>query len=214
MQPRQSLCRKQYYSPSTTSPFHIVRISRFRCNLARSIPQTRFSSESQGAPDEYRAQYYGSVIRHDGRFKMWYVAADQEAIDALDTRPFYGWRPAYAESRDGIRWEKPRLGLVDYRGNRNNNLVLIDPPTLMGLNVMVLYEPDDPDESRRFKMMLVRTYIGDKAATSVPLYSTDGLRWRLAVPGKPVDYAFPSNDLPLPAEHFEQGGLDGRACIT
>src|SRR5579862_1452892 len=37
----------------------------------------------KGSPDEYRAQYLGSVIRQGGKFKMWYIAADAEAIAAL-----------------------------------------------------------------------------------------------------------------------------------
>lgn len=164
---------------------------------------------TKGQPDEYRAQFYGSVIRHGGKFKMWYVAADMEALDALTTRSFYGWRPAYAESEDGIHWTKPNLGLVDYRGSRKNNLVLIDPPEVMGLHLVVLHEPEEPDPSRHFKMMLtVRTYFsGEKASTSVPLFSADGLRWHLAIDARPENYAIPSQKLTLPLEAFEQSGL-------
>ena len=82
-----------------------------------------------GSPDEWSVQFYGSIIRHEGMFKLWYVAADEEASQCSSKRRgFHGWRPAYAESQDGINWTKPNLGLVTYRGNRNNNLLLIDPP--------------------------------------------------------------------------------------
>ena len=30
----------------------------------------------------------------------------------------------YATSRDGIEWEKPMLGLRDYKGSKQNNLML------------------------------------------------------------------------------------------
>src|SRR5437868_3526127 len=131
-----------------------------------------------GTPDDYRAQYLGSVIRDDGKFKMWYIAADAEAIKALGRggSSVKGWRIAYAESADGIHWTKPNLGLVDYQGNRNNNLVSVSPPQVTGWHVIVIREPDDPDASKRFKMMLMTRWAN--TSTSIPLYSGDGLHWR------------------------------------
>ena len=163
----------------------------------------------KGTPDEYRVQFYGSILHHDNKFKMWYVAADDEAIKSLWTRPFYGWRPAYAESLDGIHWTRPNLGLVEYNGNKNNNLLLVEPPEAVGLHLMVLHEPEDPDPSRQFKMMLtIRTFIGGKeASTSVPLFSADGLRWKVGVKGRPKNYAWPVENCVLPKQHFEQAGL-------
>jgi hypothetical protein len=158
-----------------------------------------------GRPDEFRAQFYGSIIRHEGKYKMWYIAGDQDAIRELRKRSFLGWRPAYAESDDGIHWRKPNLGLVDYGGNRNNNLLRLDPPELMGMHLVVLHEPEDPDPVRRFKMLLLtRSARGD---TSVPLYSADGLRWQAAIELNMTSNVFPSEGFVLPHEFFEQAGL-------
>jgi hypothetical protein len=33
----------------------------------------------------------------------------------------------YAESEDGVDWVKPNLGLVEYHGGRENNLLLMEP---------------------------------------------------------------------------------------
>jgi hypothetical protein len=160
-----------------------------------------------GTPDDYRAQYLGSVVRDDGKFKMWYVAADAEAIKALGRggSSVKGWRIAYAESADGIHWTKPNLGLVDYHGNRNNNLVSVSPPEVMGWHIIVIHEPDDPDASKRFKAMLMTRWAN--SSTSIPLYSGDGLHWRMAVPAKLNDYVVPAEGMVLPKEFFEQGGL-------
>jgi hypothetical protein len=81
---------------------------------------------AQGEPDSYRVQFYGSVIRHQGKFKLWYVAGGEEALEALGRHSLRGWYPAYAESDDGIHWTKPKLGLVEYRGRRDNNLLLLE----------------------------------------------------------------------------------------
>jgi hypothetical protein len=66
-----------------------------------------------------RAQAWGSVIvEPDGLLRMWYFAFNTERrLDELDRGGY-----AYAESRDGIRWDKPSLGVVEFRGNKNNNL--------------------------------------------------------------------------------------------
>jgi hypothetical protein len=66
-----------------------------------------------------RAQAWGSVIAEpDGRLRMWYFAFNTERrSDELDRGGY-----AYAESRDGIHWEKPPLGVVEFRGSKANNL--------------------------------------------------------------------------------------------
>ena len=48
------------------------------------------------------------VILHDGTYRMYYHASG---------------RMCYAESQDGIRWRKTSLGLIEFEGSRENNLV-------------------------------------------------------------------------------------------
>lgn len=86
------------------------------------------------APDSIRTQQ-PAVVRVGDRWQMWYSAHDDSRVH----------RVAYAESDDGIHWRKPKLGLVEYKGSRENNLVDAEP----GLNtVAVLYDPDAPPERR------------------------------------------------------------------
>lgn len=189
----------------------------FRRNLRLEMHQPRKHPENpvlphgeEGDPDEYRAQFYGTVIREGEKFRMWYIAAGQEAMDNLSTSPYRGWRAAYAESTDGIHWVKPNLGLVEYRGSRQNNLVLIEPSDVTGLHLVILHEPEARDRSRRFKMIHQIRWADAPAlgwTTSVPLFSEDGFRWRLRTRGEPDDYAISTDNMPLPPEHFEQSGL-------
>jgi len=86
-------------------------------------------------------------------FKLWYkcVLADREVIAQMD-RPStvhdVGWYLLYATSKDGIRWEKPELGLHKFAGSAANNIVARDCP-----NVGVFKDPHDADASRRYKMV-------------------------------------------------------------
>ena len=202
--------------PVTLFAFDDVSIP-FRQNLRLSMHQPRKHPSNPvlprgeaGQPDECRAQFYGTVIRDGGRFRMWYIAGDREGVESISTRAYYGWRAAYAESEDGVHWTKPKLGLVEYHGSRENNLVLIDPPDVTGLHLVLLHEPDDPDPSRRFKMIHQIRWAQAPAfgwTTSVPLFSADGFRWKLHTRGAPEDYAISTDCMPLPPEHTEQSGL-------
>ena len=77
---------------------------------------------------------YGTVLRIDGAFRMWYVG----------TRNSSKPRACYAESSDGIHWERPELGICEYDGSKKNNII-IQPEYPEGFidDIAVIYEPDD-----------------------------------------------------------------------
>lgn len=57
----------------------------------------------------------------------------------------------YAQSKDGVTWEKPYLGLVEFDGSTENNLIFRN---VQGTSV--IHDPKDPDPSRRFKLITLR----------------------------------------------------------
>jgi hypothetical protein len=71
----------------------------------------------------------------------------------------------YAVSRDGIRWEKPSLGLVEFRGSKENNIVWRGPH-----GAGIFKDFHDPDPKRRYKMF----FKGRKISVA---FSHDGLHW-------------------------------------
>lgn len=72
---------------------------------------------------------------------------------------------AYAESKDGIHWERPELGLREFRGSKKNNLV----PGLSGVSVPAV-NPLGPDDERFMCIMEHQRKLW--IATS-----PDGVRW-------------------------------------
>ena len=95
-----------------------------------------------------------------------------------------------AKSKDGYHWEKPVLGIVEYGGSKNNNLVdIVDGGHVQA--AVVFYEPEDPDPKRRFKICFESDVYKRKALAVA--FSEDGLRWD-ASPRNPV------------GPHFEQAG--------
>lgn len=119
-----------------------------------------------GDPDALRAGGV-AVLQEEDRWRMWYQAWDES-----------GSRVAYAESSDGIHWTKPNLGLVEFRGDRNNNLVDIEP----GVDVRsILYDETAP-EHRRYVMLAVDRSWWKGWKTDVPSMtrietSPDGFHW-------------------------------------
>src|SRR5690606_1597483 len=112
----------------------------------------------KGALDDWMVQFYGSVVKVDGKYRLWYIASDSARFQTVkQSTGFSAFRPAYAESEDGINWTKPSLGLVDYNGSRDNNLVKILPDeTAAGgaIHLLVFHEPEDPNANEQYKMFL------------------------------------------------------------
>ncbi|GED83271.1 hypothetical protein [Streptomyces sp. 6-11-2] len=71
----------------------------------------------------------------------------------------------YAESADGIHWTKPDLGLVDFNGSTANNILL---KGVQGTSV--LYDPEDPDPSRRYKLITLASKLS-------VAFSADGIHF-------------------------------------
>jgi hypothetical protein len=169
-----------------------------------------------GSPDAMGVQFYGSIIQEGGRYRLWYVAYDDDNENKVAAAR---WRPAYAESTDGLHWTKPNLGLVEYHGNKNNNLIQLDPAPLGFVNLKVLADPDDPDPAHRYKISShVYFHRARRLGTLAAWFSADGLTWKLINSGRPVKAELLEKDLLLPAVHFEPcGGLyrwDGMFYIS
>ena len=118
-----------------------------------------------GAPDSEHVAYYGAVIRLGDELWMWYLAQGDDET--------WFQRVCLATSRDGYNWQKPNLGLVEYKGNRDNNLVDMGDVGHIAACV-VFHDPLDPDASRRFKMAFEDQRYGNRFAVA---FSADGLRW-------------------------------------
>jgi hypothetical protein len=69
---------------------------------------------------------YETVFRDGPIIRMYYIAADLTNADGtkLASRPIFA---CYAESRDGVHWAKPDLGLVEYGGSKHNNIMWSGP---------------------------------------------------------------------------------------
>jgi len=119
---------------------------------------------------------YGTVHRREnGALQMWYLSW---ARMGQQTRTFI----CYAESKDGFRWTKPDLGLVDFEGSKKNNIVIEFPKGALDGST-VIFDPDDPDPKRRYKMLFYAE--GKDKYADIPnglfaAFSPDGINFNFA----------------------------------
>ena len=78
----------------------------------------------------------------------------------------------YAVSGDGVHWRKPALGLIDFDGSRDNNIVM--RRSTHGLHAGgVLHDAREPDPARRYKFL----HRNAEARRMATCFSADGIRW-------------------------------------
>ncbi len=121
-----------------------------------------------------------SVIYENNIFRAWYEAVDQNyENDAQSTML------CYAESRDGVCWEKPCLGLFEYGGNRDNNIVFSGAMTSgQGFSGSCVFLDPQADPRARYRL----SFTGFSFNKSVHensmgfAYSADGIHWTSGIP--------------------------------
>lgn len=118
-----------------------------------------------------------SVLQDQGKFRMWYDCYDREGWPTADDISF-----CYAESEDGINWTRPNLGLFEYKGSKNNNILFRQIGTAQSRSRVhgscVFIDPDAPPESR-YKCVSQGLFqgIGDRPHYVAGMSSADGLHW-------------------------------------
>src|ERR1051326_7717910 len=76
---------------------------------------------------------FGSVFRLQNEWRMYYQTYN---------RP----QPSYfcmATSHDGLQWQRPNLGVVEYRGSKANNILWAPAPGQGHDGPTVCHDPDD-----------------------------------------------------------------------
>jgi hypothetical protein len=114
--------------------------------------------------DIYRMYYRGSQINLGGK-------GSQDNLDIGDYSIPYNVT-CYAESKDGIRWMRPVLGMVDFQGLKKNNIILSGEIC----HAFVPFKDANPDcpAAHRYKA-IVAIY---KPVRGLQVYSSpDGIRW-------------------------------------
>ena len=123
-------------------------------------------------PWETAAGTYVTILKDDGLYRMYYQVwpgypDENTGIDVC-----------YAESRDGIHWERPNLGLYEFEGNFDNNFIIRD--ICDNIFVMKDSNPACPPE-HRYKAVLeggLRTDTPEGCHRLMCMTSPDGIHFK------------------------------------
>lgn len=137
-------------------------------------PRNPLFGEDKPWEQRYDNMYASVIYEEDDRlYRLWYnpFIKDNSAKGmSLAQRRTIPYKPprrqngfCYAFSRDGLTWEKPDLGIIEYQGSKANNLVLRGHH-----GPGIFKDPRDPDPERRYKMFHARDLVR---------FSPDGFHW-------------------------------------
>ena len=132
----------------------------------------------EGNGGNYHTVFYDKDFR-GGRYRMYYHAW-HIPTDGNQSHPLY---IAYAESRDGIHWEKPNLGLFEHNGSKQNSIVLATINGQQGHDLSV-FKDSNPRVARGEEYKAVG--YGRNPPGLYAFKSPDGLHWSPYNDGKPV----------------------------
>ncbi len=125
------------------------------------------------------------------RFRLWGGVWDPQMSNPDGSKAPWSLRGIYYESADGIHWERPELGLLEWEGSKANNLILGGDLLYAALSVMEL----PPRLSSRGRYVMLqgvvrpgRQALADHTMDQVIAYSDDGVRW-MDQPENPVFHA-------------------------
>ena len=130
------------------------------------------------APWEGTACGYHTVLQDGDTYRMYYRGWNFNTLPGkleVDSKPV----ACYAESQDGIHWVKPDLGIIEYEGSKQNNII-VDGIGTHNFMPVIDENPACPREER------YKALAGYKAEGGLFAYkSPDGIHWSL-MQEKPV----------------------------
>jgi hypothetical protein len=122
------------------------------------------------APWEGNTSAYYTVFPDGDRFRMYYRGSHFDEVTKKAAHPEF---TCYAESRDGLTWHKPKLGLFEFNGSKENNIVwAANDNTTHNFTPFKDQNPACPPESR------YKALAGGKPGLRA-FHSPDGLHWSL-----------------------------------
>ena len=158
---------------------YLIQTKSGQVELRLHQPVARNVALVTDAPWEGNACHYRSVFRDGDIYRMYYSGLHWEeggiSEKALSKHPGF---LLYSESRDGVHWKKPELGLVTFNGSSRNN-ILLDPQALLGAQIdpahFSVFKDGNPacSADAKYKAFIV----GQNPRGLFPFKSADGIRF-------------------------------------
>lgn len=110
---------------------------------------------------------YFTIIKDENKFKAYYRGTPETGMDGNS-----GEVTCYAESTDGIHWQKPSVGIYDVLGTRDNNVILAnDTPFSHNFSPFLDTKPNVPIHEK------YKAIAGVHDTGLFGFISKDGIHW-------------------------------------
>jgi hypothetical protein len=143
-------------------------------------------------PWEGNTSAYYTLFRDEERFRMYYRGAHFDEKTKKSAHPEFS---CFAESRDGLAWEKSELGLFEFEGAKQNNIVWAGK----GTHNFTPFKDGNPacEPDARYKALAGGSTLlnGKKHGCLNALKSADGIHWSSLSEAVITDGAFDSQNL-------------------
>jgi len=136
------------------------------------LPEPKEVVLTTDAPWEGNTCAYYTIFRDGDLFRMYYRGSHW---DTSKKKATHREVTCYAESRDGVNWVKPNLGLFEFNGSKDNNIVLDG----LGTHCFVAFKDENPNArpEARYRGVSRGWPLGK---TGLYIYeSPDGIRWKM-----------------------------------
>ncbi|MCA9086264.1 MAG: hypothetical protein KDA81_19535 [Planctomycetaceae bacterium] len=143
-------------------------------------------------PWEGNTSAYYTLIKDGDLYRAWYRGSHYNTETKKAAHPEV---TCYAESKDGIHWTKPSLGLFEFEGSKENNIVWAGE----GTHNFTPFRDTNPQASpdALYKALAGGTMLvnGKKKACLNAFRSPDGIHWEMMAREVITDGAFDSQNL-------------------
>lgn len=126
------------------------------------------------APWEGNTSAYYTVFKDDDLLRMYYRGWHHDEVRG---EPAHAEVTCYAESRDGITWNKPNLGLFEWNGSKDNNIVWDG----IGCHNFTPFRDTNPrcPADQKYKALGRENRPGKSSKSLFAFQSPDGIHWSL-----------------------------------
>jgi hypothetical protein len=145
-------------------------------------------------PWEGNSSGYHTIFQDGPVYRMYYRGWNHDMSTRKPTHPAV---VCYAESRDGIHWERPVLDTVEFEGSKQNNIIWMGD----GTHNFVPFRDTNPQCQPDARYKAVAQSEGKYKDLLLAFQSADGLHWRLMAE-EPIRLRFVLHDADLYAFGF------------
>jgi hypothetical protein len=137
--------------------------------LHRPTPQEVVLVTDQ--PWEGNTCAYYTIFQDGDLYRMYYRGSHW---DEVAKKPAHAEVTCYAESRDGVRWTRPKLGLCEFAGSKANNIVWDG----VGTHNFTPFKDENPECPPEARYKAFGSGYGQYKRGLYALQSADGIHWR------------------------------------